>query len=209
LITLLRHSLLRAGYTINEIVECTMGVVDVKRGRLDSIKNRKWDGWNALVEKTTRSVRKVAVASASPVKMAARGGRRHPRRGSAAHVTMATTTYDSPAACADALSPSDGKATAMKRSRPRRVSIGPCPSPTAGTGSGSTSDATYHPSSHGGFPILRSPILKSPARKVVRFDNHGEELAEDYHPSTNDKNSAAGDIIVHRREFPIATGLYH
>jgi hypothetical protein len=53
---------------MGEILECSMRVSAEKDRRSASIRNRKWDDWNALVEKTTRSVRKVAVES--PIRIA-------------------------------------------------------------------------------------------------------------------------------------------
>lgn len=44
-----------------EIMECTLAVMKEKHIRIESLRSRKWDNWNALVEKTTRKLRKATV----------------------------------------------------------------------------------------------------------------------------------------------------
>jgi len=43
---------------MRDIVECTLEVLQVKEGRLDSVRNRKWDGFNNLMEKVTKRAMK-------------------------------------------------------------------------------------------------------------------------------------------------------
>ncbi|KAL3926218.1 MAG: hypothetical protein SGBAC_013562 [Bacillariaceae sp.] len=50
--------LLRQGYSMKDIVECTLEVLELKEGRSDSIRNRKWDGFNSFVEGTKRAVKR-------------------------------------------------------------------------------------------------------------------------------------------------------
>lgn len=64
---------------MHDIVQTTLLTLQEKRRRLDSIKNRKWDPWNALVEKTTRKIKKAGGKAANPVTVIL-SPRRHSRR---------------------------------------------------------------------------------------------------------------------------------
>lgn len=48
---------------MNDIVETMLAVLETQRRRKDSIRNRKYDDFNALVEKTTRKIKKVGTNS--------------------------------------------------------------------------------------------------------------------------------------------------
>jgi len=50
--------LLRQGYSMRDIVECTLEVLDIKEKRSDSVRSRKWDGFNSFVEVTKRAMMK-------------------------------------------------------------------------------------------------------------------------------------------------------
>jgi len=107
--------LLKSGYTIHEIAECTLSVLHDKHKRCSSLRNRKWDSWNALKEKTARSLRKVA---------------RRPRRGSL--IDTISTDANSPASAkisdcnvASTELPLNANVRSKPGLRPRRASIGP------------------------------------------------------------------------------------
>lgn len=69
--------LLKSGYPMNEIVGATLQVLECKQSREESIRNMKWDGVNAAIENTTRTLKKVArrssLLAAAPIKMSRRG----------------------------------------------------------------------------------------------------------------------------------------
>lgn len=52
------NRLLDSGYSMVDIVECTMEVLAIQRRRADSIRNRKWDGLNKFLELTKRKFTK-------------------------------------------------------------------------------------------------------------------------------------------------------
>ena len=108
--------LLRQGYTMNEIVECTLKVMQEKRKRDKSIQKIKWDGWYFLKEKTARKLNKAT---------------RLRRRSSMDHFqeNRKATSPPPPPPILEVPSLSQGQARGR---RSRRVSIGPaCGSATA------------------------------------------------------------------------------
>jgi hypothetical protein len=56
---------------MDEIVCTTMSTLEERQRRIDSIRHRKFDEWNALVEKTTRKIKKVGGIPSSSMKVAA------------------------------------------------------------------------------------------------------------------------------------------
>jgi len=62
--------LLGSGYSMVEIVERTMEVLEAQRNRSDSIKNRKWDGFSHFLEITRRKFKKSS-SGRSSLKVAA------------------------------------------------------------------------------------------------------------------------------------------
>jgi hypothetical protein len=52
------YRLLSQGYTMLDIVKCTMKVLDLKQKRSESVRNRKWDGFHSFMEVTKRRLKK-------------------------------------------------------------------------------------------------------------------------------------------------------
>lgn len=50
--------LLGQGYSMIDIVKCTMEVLDLQQKRSDSVRNRKWDGFHSFMEVTKRRLKK-------------------------------------------------------------------------------------------------------------------------------------------------------
>jgi hypothetical protein len=53
------HSLLGAGYSLLDIANATLEVERIKKMRAESIRNQKWDGVNAFVQYTGKSLRRM------------------------------------------------------------------------------------------------------------------------------------------------------
>mmetsp|Transcript_1638 Transcript_1638/g.3467 ORF Transcript_1638/g.3467 Transcript_1638/m.3467 type:complete len:151 (-) Transcript_1638:1611-2063(-) len=51
-------SLLKQGYSMTEIVQCTLEVLEIQERRSDSVRNRKWDGLNNFMEVTKRAMKR-------------------------------------------------------------------------------------------------------------------------------------------------------
>jgi hypothetical protein len=161
---------------MGEIVECSMRACEDRRQRAASIRNRKWDGWNALLEKTTRSVLKLAVES--PIKIATG---RQPRRRSAnavMNVAAAAAAVETRNA-----SPILFVGEECNRNHPQGGS-------RSNHGIGSSSNTCRHKN----LPH-RGPILKSPERRVMRFDGDDD--------GSKDKNPHHRDIVA-LRELPLS-----
>lgn len=77
---------------MTDIVGATLEVLKDKQNREESIKSKKWDGVNAAIENTTRTMKKVARRSSL---IATAPVRRMNRRGS-----LASTTVEIPTATA-------------------------------------------------------------------------------------------------------------
>ncbi len=54
------YRLLNAGYSMMDIIGRTLEVLKTKQNRVDSYKNRKWDGIHQAIETTTKTIRKAA-----------------------------------------------------------------------------------------------------------------------------------------------------
>jgi hypothetical protein len=54
------YSLLSSGYSMVDIVAATLEVLEIKQLREESVRNKKWDGVNAALENTTRTLKRVA-----------------------------------------------------------------------------------------------------------------------------------------------------
>ena len=79
--------LLKNGFDMTEIVGATLEVLKDKQNREESIKSKKWDGVNAAIENTTRTMKKVARRSSL---IATAPVRRMNRRGSLASTNNTT-----------------------------------------------------------------------------------------------------------------------
>jgi hypothetical protein len=139
--------LLRQGYTVDEIAECTLKVMQEKRLQDKSIKNIKWDRWNALLEKTTRKLNKAT---------------RRRRRSSLDHFNKECKAVPLPPPPPPMLGAPASPEKQHRGRRPRRVSLGP---------SGGAPSPEWVP-----FSPLKSPTIKKKIRVEPKEEEQGKKV---------------------------------
>jgi hypothetical protein len=159
---MLFYRLLRAGYSMFDIMECTLNVMKEKHIRNESLRSRKWDTWNALVEKTTRTIRKAA---------------RRPRRASLRGANVSKTdTIGSLASTGETIAkppfidshPSHLATQTVRKNPVRRVSLGPVCSLDHYTTV--RDDCNSSISSQPFYDIPFSPIVSPEKKRAKRLD---------------------------------------
>jgi hypothetical protein len=148
-----------------EIMECTLQVMKEKHLRNESLRSRKWDNWNALMEKTTRTIRK---ATRRPRRASWSGSSFPPKSGSIATEGSSTVHVNPPPLAPSKVPPP--KHVHLGR-RPRRISLGP----TYSWGQNVTDiDSCSTKSSHTNPLVSFSPIVspeKKRAKRLVASQN--------------------------------------
>jgi hypothetical protein len=144
---------------MNEIMECTLQVMKEKRLRNESLRNRKWDKWNALVEKTTRTLCK---ATHRPRRVSWRGSSFSPKE-DPVRTYRSSMMHTNPPPTSISKLPSPQPVDLGRR--PRSLSLGPtCSSGKSVTNMYDHSNIFPHPHLFVPFSPIVSPEKKRAKR---------------------------------------------